>query len=44
MSAIGVKVSYCLRGIRSAQPGLSQKRSGPSSSEMFGIGRGYEYI
>lgn len=38
---MGVKVSYCSRGVTSAQSGLSQKRSGPSSSEMmFAIGYG----
>ena len=42
---MGVKFSYCSRGVRSAQSGLLQKRSGPSSSEMFAIrygdGRSY---
>ena len=34
---MGVKFSYCSRGVRSAQSGLSRKRSGLSSSEIFAI-------
>ena len=37
MGAIGVKLSNCSRGVRSAQSGLSQKRSGLSSEMLFAI-------